>query len=145
MTTNTKSQTSRKANSFYKFLAILAILAVIGTLIAALVMMFTSLGLGGGDFNFERMKISSYMLYGVAGAIPLILMPSLFLWIFSKRKVIMSNLKSSMKVRGIGPYAANYQHPGVNKARFCEYCGYEVRSGERECPECGGPVRKLDI
>ena len=35
----------------------------------------------------------------------------------------------------------NYRYDDLN--RFCEYCGFEVRTGERECPECGGPVRTL--
>ena len=142
MTTSTES---KKPNRFFKYLAIFAFLAVIGTLITALVMMFTSLGIFGGEFNQERLMISTYIMYGVAGSIPLVLMPSLFLWVFSKRKTIVQNMRTSFQVRGIGPYASNFKFTGVKKSRFCEYCGYEVRSGERECPECSGPVRKMDL
>ena len=145
MTTSTTSKSSKKKDSFFKFLLIFIVLAIIGTLATALVIMFTSFGFGGEDFNLDRLMLSTYLMYGVAGSIPLILMPSLFLWMFSKRKTIMKNVKTSFRTRGIGPFAASFQHPGVKNARFCEYCGYEVRTGERECPECSGPVRKIDI
>ncbi len=145
MTTSTKSETGKKTGGFYKFLVIFTVLAVIGTMATAIVLMFTSFGFGTGEFNQDRLLLSTYLMYGVAGSIPLILMPSLFLWMFSKRKTIMKNVKTSFRTRGIGPFAASFQHPGVKNARFCEYCGYEVRTGERECPECSGPVRKIDI
>lgn len=145
MTTTTKSETRKKPNSFFKYLAIFVGLLVIGTLVTALVLMFTSFSFNGGEFNIDRLNLSTYLLYGVAGSFPLIFMPTIFLWVFSRRKSIMNNVKISMQARGIGPFAASFQHPGVKNARFCEYCGYEVRTGERECPECSGPVRKLDI
>jgi hypothetical protein len=146
MTTSTRSESGKKKGSFFKYLAIFSVILVIGTLVAAMVLMFSALNIGGGGgVNLERLQLSTYMLYGVAGAFPLILMPSLFLWIFSRRKVIMNNVKTSFQVRGIGPYAAGFQFTGAKKARFCQYCGYEVRTGERECPECGGPVRKFEL
>ncbi|MHA2256181.1 MAG: hypothetical protein ACXAAM_08920 [Candidatus Heimdallarchaeaceae archaeon] len=145
MTTSTKSSSGKKKDSFFKFLLIFIVLAVIGTLVAAIVIMFTSFGFGMGEFNQERLLLSTYLMYGVAGAVPVLLMPTLALWLFSKRKNIMKNVKTSFRTRGIGPYATSFQHPGAKNARFCEYCGYEVRTGERECPECSGPVRKIDI
>jgi hypothetical protein len=145
MTTSTKSGSGKKKGSFYKFLAIFVGLAVIGTLVTALVLMFSSFGFGGGDFDMERLQLSTYLLYGVAGSIPLLLMPTLFLWLFSRRKVIMNNVKASFQVRGIGPYASGFKFTGAKKARFCQYCGYEVRTGERECPECSGPVRNVNL
>ena len=145
MTTNTEKKSSKKKDGFFKFLLIVVVLGVIATLITGLVKMFLSLGLFGGDFDTQKLLTSSYILYGAAGAIPLLLMPTLFLWVFSKRKTLMSNVKTSFKVRGIGPYASGFQFSGVKKAKFCEYCGYEVRTGERECPECGGPVRNITL
>ena len=48
-----------------------------------------------------------------------------------------------MKASQIGPYAPGYKPSGAKNPSFCEYCGYEVHYGERECPECGGPVRTV--
>ena len=145
MTTSTTSKSSKKKDSFFKFLLIFIVLAIIGTLVTALVIMFTSFGFGGEEFNLDRLMLSTYLMYGVAGAVPVLLMPTLFLWLFSKRKTVMLNVRTSFQTRRIGPFAASFQHPGAKNARFCEYCGYEVRTGERECPECSGPVRKIDI
>ena len=145
MTTSADNETAKKSGSIFKFLFIFVGLAIIGTLVTALVLMFSSFSFNGGEFDIDRLLLSTYLLYGVAGAVPLLLMPTVALWIFSKRKTLMNNIKVSMRTRGIGPFASSFQHSGVKNARFCEYCGFEVRTGERECPECSGPVRKLDI
>jgi len=145
MITITSEQNTKKSNSIFKYLFIIIAIGIVGTMIFALVRMFLSFLPFGSEMDTQKLLTSSYILYGVAGAVPLLLVPTMFLWINSRRKVIMNNVKTSFQVRGIGPYATSFQFSGAKKARFCQYCGFEVRSGERECPECSGPVRNIDL
>ena len=131
--------TKKKSGGGFKFLAIFIALVVIGGIVTALVFIFTSLGF---PVDTDRLMIGVYIMYGVAGSIPLLVMPTLFGWLFSKRKTVFSSLQS-MKLSKIGPYAPGYKPSAAKKQRFCEYCGFQVYSNERECPECGGPVRGI--
>ncbi len=131
--------TKKKSGSGFKYLAILVGLMIIGGIVTALVFIFTSLGM---DTDIDRLMIGVYIMYGVAGSIPLLVMPTLFGWLFSKRKTMVSSLQS-FKLSKIGPYAPGYKPTTAKKQRFCDYCGFQVYSNERECPECGGPVRGI--
>jgi len=129
----------KKSGSGFKFLAVFIGLLVVGGMVTALVFIFTSFGI---PMDTDRLMIGVYIMYGVAGSIPLLVMPTLFLWLFSKRKTVFSSLQS-MKLSKIGPYAPGYKPTGAKKQRFCEYCGFQVFTGERACPECGGPVKGI--
>ena len=131
----------KKSGGGFKFVVIFLVLAEIGAMATALYFIFSSLG-GIGDTDIDRMMIGVYIFYGVAGSIPLLVMPTLFGWLFSKRKTMFSSL-NSFKLSKIGPYAPGYKPTAAKKQRFCEYCGFQVYSNERECPECGGPVRGI--
>lgn len=139
----TSNSTEKKGKGF-KYAAILFGLLEVGGIIAGLVFIFMSFGdIGsGGGVDLDKLWIGNYILFGVAGALPLIGVPIMFAFISSRRKTITSAV-TNMRKNLIGPFAPNYTSSGVKKPRFCEYCGFEVRTGERECPECGGPVRTL--
>ena len=132
------SEIKKKSGKGFRFLAIFIALLELGAIATALVFIFTSIM----STDIDRIMIGVYIIYGVAGSFPLLVMPLLFMGIFRKRKTIISSLQS-MRISKIGPYAPGFKSSGVKKHRFCEYCGYEVRAGERECPECGGPVRDI--
>ena len=131
--------TETKKRGFKPFIITIAIeiLIFIGVLVTALVFIFT------GFYDNERLMTGVYMLYGVTGFIPLILMPTVFIMLFRRRNVMFTSLKT-FKMSKIGPYAPGYKPSGAKNPRFCEYCGYEVLYRERECPECGGPVRTIN-
>ena len=130
----------KKSGGGFKFVVIFLVLAELGAVATALYFIFSSLGQMPSDT--DRMMIGVYILYGVAGSIPLLVMPTLFGLFFSKRKTMFSSLQS-FKLSKIGPYAPGYKPTAAKKQRFCEYCGFQVYSNERECPECGGPVRGI--
>jgi hypothetical protein len=139
----TSKSTDKKGKGF-KFALILFGILEVGGIIAAFVLIFSSFaGIGsGGSIDLNRMWNGIYIIFGVTGALPLIGMPLLFSYASTKRKTITSAVES-MRTKLIGPFDPNYTSSGVKNPRFCEYCGFEVRTGERECPECGGPVRTL--
>ncbi|MFW9851600.1 MAG: zinc ribbon domain-containing protein [Candidatus Thorarchaeota archaeon] len=138
------SKSTENTRKGFKFALILFGILEIGGVITGLVFIFSSfadIGSGGG-VDLDKMWIGNYILFGVAGALPLLGMPILFAFVNSKRKTIASAV-TNMRKNLIGPFAPDYTASGIKKPRFCEYCGFEVRTGERECPECGGPVRTL--
>ncbi len=134
MSTETKEKKGFKP---FVFIIVLELLIFIGGMVTALVFIFTGFG------DTERLMTGVYMIYGVAGFVPVILMPTVFIMVFRRRKVMFSSL-SSFKLSKIGPYAPGYISSGTKNPRFCEYCGFEVIYGERECPECGGPVKTIN-
>ncbi|MHA1218664.1 MAG: hypothetical protein ACTSSN_10080 [Candidatus Heimdallarchaeaceae archaeon] len=133
------TEESKKKKGGVKYILILGVLIFIGGMVTGLVFIFTSIF---PTFDLDRMWTGNYILFGSIGFMMFIFMPVMVSWIFRKRKVVFSSL-SSMKLSKIGPYAPNYKPTGVKKPRFCEYCGYQVHASERECPECGGPIRTI--
>ncbi len=138
------SKSTEKTGKGFKFALILFGVLEVGGVIAGLVFIFMSFaGIGdGGGVDLDMMWIGNYILFGAAGALPLLGMPILFAFVSSRRKTIASAV-TNMRKNLVGPFAPNYTSSGTKKPRFCEYCGFEVRTGERECPECGGPIRTL--
>ena len=136
------TETKKKGIGAFKYILIIEGLLFLGTIVTAIVLIFSSVFGDDPSTNIDRMWIGIYMLYGVAGFIPFIFMPTVVIMFTRKRKTIFSSLKS-MKISKIGPYAPGYKPSGAKKARFCEYCGYEVICGEREGPGCGGPVQSI--
>lgn len=133
------TEETKKKKGGFKYLIILSVLIFFGGIITGLVFIFTSIF---PDFDLDKMWTGNYILFGTIGFMMFIFMPILVISFARRRKVVFSSL-SSMKLSQIGPYAPGYKPSGVKKPRFCEYCGYEVKTGERECPECGGPVRSI--
>lgn len=130
---------SKESKFKIKYVAIPGIFIFIGGIVTGLVFIFTSIF---PDFDLDKMWTGNSILFGTIGFMMFIFMPILVISFARRRKVVFSSL-SSMKLSQIGPYAPGYKPSGVKKPRFCEYCGYEVKTGERECPECGGPVRSI--
>lgn len=133
------TEETKKKKGGFKYLIILSVLIFFGGIITGLVFIFTSIF---PDFDLDKMWTGNYILFGTIGFMMFIFMPILVISFARRRKVVFSSL-SSMKLSQIGPYAPGYKPSGVKKPRFCEYCGYEVKTGERECPECGGPIRSI--
>ena len=133
------TEETKKKKGGFKYLIILSVLIFFGGIITGLVFIFTSIF---PDFDLDKMWTGNYILFGTIGFMMFIFMPILVISFARRRKVVFSSL-SSMKLSQIGPYAPGYKPSGVKKPRCCEYCGYEVKTGERECPECGGPVRSI--
>jgi uncharacterized membrane protein len=98
--------------------------------------------------DFERM-ITGYILIAVFGGLLVIVFPILVIsFIMSKRKEItktfhnISSSASTATAAALAPYSASYRPSKTGKTYYCDYCGYEVKSHERECPECSGPIKR---
>jgi len=133
------TEETKKKKGGVKYLIIFNVLIFIGGLVTGLVFIFTSIF---PDFDLDRLWTGNYIIFGTIGFMMFILMPAMVISLFRRRKTTFSSLQS-MKFSQIGPYAPGYKPSGIKKPRFCEYCGYEVKTGERECPECGGPVKSI--
>lgn len=133
------TEETKKKKGGVKFLIIFNVLIFIGGIVTGLIFIFTSIF---PDFDLDRLWTGNYIIFGTVGFMMFILMPTMVISLFRRRKSTFSSLQS-MKLSQIGPYALGYKPSGVKKHRFCEYCGYEVKTGERECPECGGPIRSI--
>ena len=131
---------AKKTGKGWKRLVITITVLLIGTLFTGLGIMLSATFIY--PMNMDRFWLGIGLLGGAGGAFPLILVPLLMIWLFRKRTNIFSTVQS-FKLSKIGPYAPGYKPSGVKKPRFCEYCGYEVVAGERECPECGGPTKSI--
>ena len=137
------AETTKKGIGPFKYILAIELVIFLGLLITGFVLLFKTLF--GPDISTDPGSIwwGLGFIYGAVGVIPLILVPTVLTMVFKRRKVMFSSI-NSFKLSKIGPYAPGYKPSGVKKPRFCEYCGYEVLTGERECPECGGPVRTID-
>ena len=138
------TETKKKGFGPFKFIIGLELLIFIGLLVTGFV--FLGMFIRNSVFFEESARTIWFALgfiYGAIGMVPVIIMPTLGIMLFRKRKVMFSSLQS-FKLSKIGPYAPGYKPSGSKKPRFCEYCGFEVMDDERECPECGGPVRTIN-
>ncbi|MCE7748124.1 MAG: hypothetical protein GPJ51_06985 [Candidatus Heimdallarchaeota archaeon] len=130
---------SKESKFKVKYVVIPGIFVFIGGIVTGLVFIFTSLF---PTIDLDRLWTGNYILFGTIGFMMFIFMPAMVIAFARKRKTVFSSLQS-MKFSKIGPYAPGYKPSGIKKPRFCEYCGYEVKTSERECPDCGGPVRSI--
>ncbi|MHA2358142.1 MAG: zinc ribbon domain-containing protein [Candidatus Heimdallarchaeaceae archaeon] len=133
------AEEKKKGGSGLKVFGIFSGILIVGTLLASIVMMFISLPQIGTSMDLFWTSI--WMMVG-AGALFPVLLPIFMVMSFRRRRSMISTVQS-MRLSKIGPYAPGFKPSGAKRASFCEYCGYEVRSGERECPECGGPVKTI--
>jgi len=130
---------SKESKFKVKYVVIPGLFVFIGGIVTGLVFIFTSLF---PTIDLDRLWMGNYFLFGTIGFMMFIFIPAMVIAFARKRKTVFSSLQS-MKFSKIGPYAPGYKPSGIKKPRFCEYCGYEVKTSERECPECGGPVRSI--
>ena len=130
---------SKESKFKVKYVVIPGIFIFIGGIVTGIVIVFTSIF---PDFDLDRLWIGNYIIFGTIGFMMFIFMPAMVISFTRRRKTVFSSLQS-MKFSKIGPYAPGYKPSGMKKPRFCEYCGYEVKTAERECPECGGPIRSI--
>ncbi len=133
------TEETKKKKGGVKYIIIFNVLIFIGGIVTGLVFIFTSIF---PDFDLDKLWTGNYIIFGTIGFMMFILMPTMVISLTRRRKTVFSSLQS-MKFSQIGPYAPGYKPSGMKKSRFCEYCGYEVKTGERECPECGGPVQSI--
>ena len=69
-------------------------------------------------------------------------------FVMSKRKELtktfhnISSSASTATAAALAPYSASYRPSRSGKVYYCNYSGYEVKSHERECPECSGPIKR---
>lgn len=98
--------------------------------------------------NLDRI-ITGYILIAVFGFLLVIFFPILLIsFIMSKRKELtktfhnISSSASAATAAALAPYSASYRPSKTGKTYYCDYCGYEVKSHERECPECSGPIKR---
>ena len=131
----------KKSSSFKpKYVLIPGLIIFIGGIFAGLGIMFTSFLPIGDPMDLSKLWLGLEIMGGAMGFIMFIFMPLMFFSVTRRR----TNLLSSFQMSKIGPYAPGYKPtPNVKKVSFCEYCGYQVEENERECPQCGGPVRSL--
>ena len=136
---STTEETKKKGKGWKKVLFLFGIIEI-GGMITALV--FIIIALTGSETSTDLLWTGFYILWGVGGSFPIIFVPLMFTIFIRRRNTLFSTVQS-FKLSQIGPYAPGYKPSGVKNPRFCEYCGYEVLAGERECTECGGPIKNI--
>ena len=135
MTQETKKRTFKA-----RFVLIPGVLLFIGLIFTGIGFMFSSFMPFGDPFDMSGMWTGIYIMGASIGYLLVIFMPLMIFTVTRKR----TNLLTSFQLSKIGPYAPGYKpSPVAKKVKFCEYCGYQVHANERECPECGGPVRSV--
>ena len=132
------TETKKEKKFPFKYIFAIEILILIAGIITAFYFIFSNIM---GDL--DQMWIGLYILWGSMGYVPVVIIPTVVLMVFKRRNSMFTSLKN-FKDSKIGPYAPGYKSSGAKKPRFCEYCGYEVLTGERECTECGGPVKTIN-
>jgi len=136
------TETKKEKKGPFKIIFIIEILILIAGFITAFYFIFSGI-FGDIPTDLDIMWRGLYILWGSIGYVPIVILPTLLIMIFKRKGKMMSSLQS-FKLSKIGPYAPGYKPSGAKKPRFCEYCGYEVLDAERECPECGGPVKTIN-
>ena len=132
---------NKKGTGKLKYILGAELLIFLAGIITGIVFIFLNI-FSSDPFNTDLLWIGLYCIWGACGFIFFVVFPTSMVMIFRRRNSMVSSLKS-FKINLTGPYAPGYKPSGVKKPRFCEYCGYEVLTGERECTECGGPVTAI--
>ncbi|MHA1419739.1 MAG: hypothetical protein ACTSVO_09765 [Candidatus Heimdallarchaeaceae archaeon] len=142
------NQSEEKPKKRYGFKIILFLFGIIE--IGLIVTAITFIVSATADFplDFDKM-ITGYILIAAFGGLLVIFFPILIIsFVMSKRKELtktfhnISSSVSSASAAALAPYTASYRPSKSGKVYYCDYCGYEVKSHERECPECGGPIKR---
>ena len=143
MTIEISAEMKKKGIGNIKYLIGFELFILFGGLITGIVFIFRAIFTSDFMPYASSMWIGIYIMAGSMGFALLVIAPTTVIMATRRRKDMFSSLQS-FKISAIGPYAPGYKPSGVKKPRFCEYCGFEVLKGERECPECGGPVKTIN-
>ena len=143
--TSQQEEDKPKKGSGFKVVLILFGIIEIGLIITAFTFIFSSIF--DYPIDFDRM-ITGYIFLGIFIGLLIIVFPILMIsFIMSKRKSLTKTFHNisgsvSASAAALAPYSASYRPTKSGKVYYCNYCGYEVRSHERECPECSGPIKR---
>ena len=144
--TNQQEEDKPKKGTGFKVALILFGIIEIGLIITAITFIVSA----AIDFpvDFERM-ITGYILIAIFGGLLITFFPILMIsFIMSRRKSLtktfhnISSSVSSASAAALAPYSASYRPSKSGTVYYCNYCGYEVKSHERECPKCSGPIKR---
>ncbi|MBY9000639.1 MAG: hypothetical protein KGD64_06980 [Candidatus Heimdallarchaeota archaeon] len=145
--TSQEGEDQPKKGSVFKVILILFGIIEIGLITAALSFIIGA-SLSADPWIDLDQLFTGYILMGIFAGSLIIVFPILIIsFIASKRKAITKtfhNITSSVtsSAADLAPYSASYRPSKSGQVYYCDYCGYEVRSQERECPECSGPIQK---
>ena len=141
-----QSETKPKKSNGFKIALILLGIIEIGLIITAFTIIFSTIF--DSPIDFDRL-ITGYIFLGIFVGVLIIVFPILMIsFVMSRRKQItktfhnISSSASTATAAALAPYSASYRPSKSGKTYYCDYCGYEVKSHERECPECGGPIKR---
>ncbi len=141
-----QSETKPKKGNGFKIALILLGLLEIGLIITAFTFIFSTIF--EYPLDFDKL-VTGYIFLGIFVGVLIIVFPILMIsFIMSRRKQItktfhnISKSTSTATAAALAPYSASYRPSKSGKVYYCNYCGYEVKSHERECPECSGPIKR---
>ena len=128
-----------KKGTGFKVVLILFGIIEIGLIATALAFIIGSISDPLGETS--RMWTGLILIYVFAGTLIIFFPIIMISFVMSRRKAITKtfhNITSS----ALAPYSASYRPSRSGQVYYCDYCGYEVKSHERECPECSGPIKR---
>ncbi len=142
--TNQSEEKPKKGKGF-KIVIILFAIIEIGLIATGLTYIIRSFAMFPN--NLDMFFTGMIFIWVFIGSI-IIFFPILIIsFVMSKRKSLTKtfhNISSSVgaSAAALAPYSASYRPSKSGKIYYCDYCGYEVKSHERECPECSGPIKR---
>ena len=142
MMSEQKKEKSKKG-SLFKIIALILVLGDVSLLVIGLVKIFSGIAEPNIDLKFELISSGMIFIWIFAGVL-IISFPVLVI------SLTLSRAKSFTKTFNNIPrsspnmdaYSASYRPSKRGNVYYCDYCGYEVKSHERECPECSGPIKR---
>ncbi len=133
---------SRKG-SFFKIIAIIIVLGDISLLVIGLVKIFRGIAEPNIDLKFELISSGMIFIWIFAGVLVILLPIIVILFILSRAKSFTKTFNNIPRSSpNMDAYSASYRPSKRGNVYYCDYCGYEVKSHERECPECSGPIKR---
>jgi len=145
--TNQNEDKPKKSKGFKIVLMLFAIIEI-GLIATGLSFIISSFATTNFEISFERFNIGIILIWIFMGSIIIFFPILLISFIMSKRKELtktfhnISSSVSSASAAASAPYSASYRPSKSGKVYYCDYCGYEVKNEERECPECSGPIKR---
>lgn len=132
-----------KKGSLFKIIAIILVLGDVSLLIIGLVKIFSGIAEPNIDLKFELINSGMIFIWAFGGVL-IILIPALMItFILSRAKSFTKTFNNIPKSSpNMDAYSASYRPSKRGNIYYCDYCGYEVKSHERECPECSGPIKR---
>ncbi len=132
-----------KKGSLFKIIAIILVLGDVSLLIIGLVKIFSGIAEPNIDLKFELINSGMIFIWAFGGVL-IILIPALTItFILSRAKSFTKTFNNIPRSSpNMDAYSASYRPSKRGNIYYCDYCGYEVKSHERECPECSGPIKR---